>query len=49
MTLIRQLGILVYSIFLLGMIWIVAPLHRATGFLARVIANQHNKVHGTTL
>jgi hypothetical protein len=46
MTIIRQIGTLAYATFLLGMIWIVGPLHKLTSFVMRVIANQHAKVHG---
>jgi hypothetical protein len=49
MTIIRQVGTLAYSIFLLGMIWIVGPLHKLTSFVMRVIAKQHNRVHGGNL
>ena len=49
MTIIRQVGTLAYATFLLGMIWIVGPLHKLTSFVMRVIANQHAKVHGDTL
>jgi hypothetical protein len=49
MTIIRQVGTLAYAIFLLGMIWIVGPIHKLTSFVMRVISSQHNKVHGTTL
>jgi hypothetical protein len=49
MTLIRQVGILAYAIFLLGLIWIVSPIHRATGFVVRVIDKQNAKVHRKSL
>jgi|694.fasta_scaffold12593_19 hypothetical protein len=49
MTIIRQVGTLAYSIFLLGMIWIVGPIHKLTSFMMRVISSQHTKVHGDTL
>jgi hypothetical protein len=49
MTLIRQVGTLAYSIVLLGLIWIVGPIHKLTSFMMRVISSQHTKVHGDTL
>jgi hypothetical protein len=49
MTIIRQVGTLAYSIVLLGLIWIVGPIHKLTSLLMRAIGNQHTKVHGDTL
>jgi hypothetical protein len=49
MTIIRQVGTLAYATFILGMIWIVGPIHKLTSFMMRVIGNQHSKIHGDNL